>query len=75
MLEYARGTLPFLVPFGFANTASNTLDWVSGFRLIRVYLTLSLRHYQVHSDELRPLAAGIGGAVVLGGLLRRFFRR
>lgn len=70
VLEYAQGSLPFLLPCGFANTASNTLDWGSAYKLMRIYLTLSLRHYQSHSDELRPFI-GIGSVLVAALLLSR----
>ena len=44
MLEYARGELFALLPFGMANTFFNTLDFKSAFRTMRIYGTLTLRH-------------------------------
>ena len=44
MLEYARGALIGLLPFGLANTLFNTLDLKSVLRTMRIYTTLSARH-------------------------------
>jgi hypothetical protein len=71
MLEYARGNLPFLLPFGMANTFSNTLDLVSAFRLFRIYAALSARHFRAHPEELTSYAV-IGGMLLFTlPLLRR----
>ena len=43
MLEYARGSLFALLPFGLANTFFNTLDWKSALRTLRVYGSLTRR--------------------------------
>ncbi len=64
MLEYARGNLAMLLPFGLANTLSSTLDFVSAFKLFRIYLTLSARYFQKHPEELRPYLA-VGGALLM----------
>jgi hypothetical protein len=72
MLEYARGTLPLLLPFGMANTLNNTLDFVSAFKLMRIYLTFSARYFQKHPEERRPYLA-VGGVLLMALpiLLRR----
>ena len=44
MLEYARGALPALLPFGLANTLFNTLDLRSAGQVLKTYTTLALRH-------------------------------
>lgn len=36
-LEYARGNIPLMLPFGFADTFSSTLDFKSLWRTVRVY--------------------------------------
>lgn len=43
MLEYARGTLIWLLPFGMVNFFTNTLDFRSLLRLMRIYLSLTRR--------------------------------
>jgi C-8 sterol isomerase len=45
MLEYARGALFALLPFGMANTLFNTLDGKSALRTLRVYATLTRRNF------------------------------
>ena len=43
MLEYARGALPTLLPFGLADSLLSTLDFRTVRRTIGVYLSLALR--------------------------------
>ncbi len=62
MLEYARGTLVWLLPFGIVNVFSNTLDFRSLFRLVRIYASLTRRYFSLHPEELRPY-------LLTGGLL------
>jgi C-8 sterol isomerase len=66
MLEYARGTLPALLPFGMANTLFNTLDLASAARTLKVYTTLSLRYYSRRPDQLR--GALLAATVATAGL-------
>jgi hypothetical protein len=71
MLEYARGNLPMLLPFGMVNTLNNTLDFASAAKLFRIYLTFSGRYFQKHPQELRPYFA-IGGVLLMAlPILRR----
>ena len=66
MLEYARGSLPALLPFGMVNTLFNSLDVKSARHLLTIYTTLALRYYRLRPREARPLA--IGAMVTAGGL-------
>lgn len=36
-LEYARGAIPLMLPFGFADTVSSTLDYQGLYRTLRLY--------------------------------------
>jgi C-8 sterol isomerase len=54
MLEYARGALAALLPFGLANTLFNTLDFASAWRTARVYATLTRRHLAARRSRRAP---------------------
>ena len=56
MLEYARGSLFALLPFGLANTLFNTLDWKSALRTLRVYGTLTRRTLAARRSVTGPPA-------------------
>ncbi len=43
ILEYARGPIPTMLPFGLADTVFSTLDLTSLFRTIRLYARHVLR--------------------------------
>jgi len=66
MLEYARGALPALLPFGMANTLFNSLDYVSAAHVLKIYATLAARYYRQRPDEMRKLA--IGATAITVGL-------
>jgi len=42
-VEYARGTLPLVLPFGLADAFTSTVDITTIFRSLKIYATLSLR--------------------------------
>lgn len=66
MLEYARGTLAWLLPFGFVHVFTSTLDFHSLLRLMRIYTKLTRRYFRAHPQELMPYLAGTG---MVGALL------
>lgn len=61
MLEYARGVLPALLPFGMANTLSNTLDLRSAGQVLATYTRLALRHQGHQLQERRRRLEGRRG--------------
>ncbi len=66
MLEYARGTLPALLPFGMVNIFTNTLDFGSLFQLVRIYSGFSRRYFRRHPEALRPYM--FSGGLLLAAL-------
>lgn len=68
MLEYARGTLVWLLPFGIVNVFTNTLDFGSLARLMRIYSALTRRYFRAYPLELRPYLLGLGGALLFAAL-------
>ena len=63
MLEYARGSLVWLLPFGIVNVFTNTLDFYSLLRLIRIYLSLTGKYFRKHPDVLMPYLIGSGAVL------------
>jgi len=43
ILEYARGPIPLMLPFGLADTVFSTLDWRTAVKTLRVYGSHVLR--------------------------------
>jgi C-8 sterol isomerase len=66
MLEYARGTLPALLPFGMANTFFNALDFTSARRLLTIYATLALRYYRRRPAAVRLITISTTAAARSG---------
>jgi C-8 sterol isomerase len=42
-LEYARGLIPSMLPFGFADALSSTLDWRTAVRTLHLYTRSAVR--------------------------------
>ena len=42
-LEYARGLIPSMLPFGFADAMSSTLDWRTVARTLSIYGRATVR--------------------------------
>src|SRR6266536_4135406 len=43
MLEYARGSMPALIPFGLADAVFSTLDYKTAWQTIAIYLSLVMK--------------------------------
>ncbi len=72
MLEYARGTLIWLLPFGFVHVFTSTLDFRSLLRLLRIYTTLTRRYIRANPREFWPYVVVSG---LVGGLLVTALRK
>jgi hypothetical protein len=70
MLEYARGDIPAMLPFGLADSFTSTLDAVTIARTLRSYGRLVVQELLTHRKDL-DLAAyyGLGAATVLSALM------
>src|SRR5437660_1356809 len=73
MVEYARGALPTLIPFGLTDALSSTLDFKTAWQTLAIYLSLVLRSL----SRGQKLAVGTlaTALLVLGLVTRRRVRR
>src|SRR5437660_7670836 len=78
MVEYARGILPTLLPFGLADALSSTLDFKTALQTVQIYFSLLARSL---SKRQRLMVGAAGGATLLllaltrrGGRRRRYRR-
>ena len=46
-LEYARGIIPLMLPFGIADTFTSTLDMVSLYRTFAIYTRHCIREFML----------------------------
>lgn len=72
MLEYARGNIPAMVPFGLAGSVFSTLDFTTVRRTLRNYGRLTVRELLTYRKDLDLAAAyGLGAAALIGLGIRR----
>ena len=73
MVEYARGILPSLLPFGLADALLSTLDYKTALQTVQIYFSL-LGKSLSRSQRLMVGVAG-GATLLLLALTRRGGRR
>jgi hypothetical protein len=72
MLEYARGSIPAMLPFGLADSFFSTLDFATVGRTLRNYGRLVGQELVLHRKDLDLAAAyGLGAAALVGLYLGR----
>lgn len=72
MLEYARGSIPAMLPFGLADSFFSTLDFPTVGRTLRNYGRLVVRELVTQRKDLNLAAAyGLGAAALVGLCLGR----
>ncbi len=70
MLEYARGAIPAMLPFGVADSLLSTLDYTTVARTLRNYGRLALRELiRYRKDADLAAAYGLGAAAFAGLVL------
>ena len=67
MVEYARGALPSLLPFGLAGALLSTLDFKTALQTVVIYFSLLTRQYS--RDQKVVFGALAGVALVLWALV------
>ena len=75
MIEYARGALPTLLPFGLADALSSTLDFKTAWQTLVIYLSLVLRRYSKGQKVVLGTLAGVALALWAFGGTRKRNRR
>jgi hypothetical protein len=74
MIEYARGPLPVLFPFGLADSLFSTLDFKTVASTMKMYLSLSTRNLSQTQKALLALLP-LSGALVSLSFARSRRRR
>ena len=69
MVEYARGVLPTLIPFGLADALSSTLDFKTAWQTLVIYLSLVMR--TLSRGQKLAIGALATTALILGLFTRR----
>lgn len=69
MVEYARGVLPTLIPFGLADALSSTLDFKTAWQTLAIYLSLVMRTFS--RGQKLAIGALATTMLVLGLFARR----
>ena len=63
MVEYARGVLPSLLPFGLADALLSTLDFKTALQTVRIYISLVAQ--QLSKNQKLALGLLAGATLVL----------
>jgi C-8 sterol isomerase len=72
MIEYARGVLPSLLPFGLADALTSTLDYKTALQTVVIYFSLVTRQFSKGQKvALGTLAAAALALWALGGIWGR----
>jgi len=66
MVEYARGALPSLLPFGLADALLSTLDFTTALQTVVIYFSLLTRN--IPAGRKLVLGTLAGAALVLWAL-------
>ena len=73
MVEYARGVLPSLLPFGLADALTSTLDFKTAFQTLSIYFSLLARN--LSTSRKLALGAATGAALLLWLVSTRGWRK
>jgi len=72
MVEYARGALPSLLPFGLADALLSTLDFKTALQTVVIYFSLLTRQFSKGQKAAMSMLAGAALLLwALGGTRRR----
>jgi hypothetical protein len=62
MIEYARGPLPSLLPFGLADALLSTLDFKTALQTLMIYFSLVMRQF---SKSQKVVSATLAAAILV----------
>jgi ERG2 and Sigma1 receptor like protein len=66
MIEYARGPLPSLLPFGLADALLSTLDFKTALQTLMIYFSLVMRQFSKSQKVVSGILAAALGLWFLG---------